>query len=112
MPEPATVAIIGALGQLLKLPFVAVVKTLITLLNLIPMPVYEVFGVWGQGADNRPDSREVHILIKGKRRAHLGTCLIAWTRGAVIEAPLNVKGETCKGIYNEDFQDIVKKWVW
>ena len=98
--------------NLVKLPFVAIFKTIITILNLIPLPVYEIHGRRGMSDTNRPDIREVHTKIQGQRRAHLGSFLIAWSRGAVFTAHLNSDGVTCWGVYTEDYQDIQKKWVW
>lgn len=95
----------------IKLPFVSMFKTLFTLLNLIPLPVYELHGLKGTGKDNRPDLRENHTKIKGKRRVHLGTFIIAWVRGSVISAYYNSK-EKCLGVYSEDYQDILNKWIW
>ena len=100
------------LESLLKLPFIAIFKTLITLLNIIPLPIYEVFGARGNSADNRPDLRALHSKIRSKKRAHLGTVIIAWTRGAIFKAPLNSSGASCWGIYSEDYNDIQKKYVW
>lgn len=100
------------LVTLVKLPFTVIFKTIITILNLIPLGVYEIHGIRGNSDSNRPDLRELHIQIKGKRRVHLGSFFIAWARGAVFIAHLNTNGTTCYGVYTEDYQDIQKKWVW
>ena len=103
--------VLNFIVNLLKLPFVAVFKTLFTILNFIPLRVYELFGLRGTGPENRPDLRECHTIIRGKRRVHLGTFLLAWSRGSVIKVSLNQK-EKCWGIYSEDYQDIQNKWIW
>ncbi|MBD66503.1 MAG: hypothetical protein CME62_14925 [Halobacteriovoraceae bacterium] len=97
--------------SLLKLPFVALFKTFFTILNFIPLGVYEIFGRRGADQSNRPDLREFHTKIKGKRRVHLGTFLIAWTRGNVIRVSINQEVK-CWGVYSEDYQDIQTKWIW
>ena len=98
--------------SLIKLPFLAIIKIFITFLNLFPLPVYEIHGRRGTSNSNRPDMREFHTKIRGQRKAHLGSCLVAWTRGVIFKAHINSDGATCWGIYTEDYQDIQSKWVW
>ncbi len=98
--------------NLVKLPFVAIFKTIITILNLIPLPVYEIHGIQGNSASSRPDLRDIKIKIKGSQRLHFGSFLIAWARGAVFKAHLNSTGTTCVGVYSEVYNDIQNKWVW
>lgn len=102
----------GQIWNLLKFPLLAVVKTIVFLLNLIPLPIYEVHGLKGTSDSNRPDLREFHIKMKGHRKAHLGTAIIAHTRGAIFRADINTHGKRCWGIYSEDYQDIQKRWGW
>lgn len=54
--------------SILKLPFTALFKTLFTILNIVPLPVYEIHGQRGFSFKDRPDLRDVHTKIKGKRR--------------------------------------------
>lgn len=98
--------------EILKLPVVGFCKILVTTLNLVPTPVYEVHGLRGSDQHTRPDLRASHNKIRSGRRAHVGTLLVAWTRGAVFREKPNSNGSAFWCIYTEDFQDIQKSWIW
>jgi len=99
------------LVALLKLPFLAVFKTFFTLLNLVPTKVYEIHAHPGHGTSNLA-RRALHTKIRGNRRVHLGTLLIAYVRGKVFKAKLNTNGSSCWGVFDEDLQEIQKVWIW
>lgn len=97
---------------LIKLPIVTAVKIMLFILNIIPLKVYEVHGARGTNQSCRPDLRAIYVLIKGKRKLHLGSFIIAWCRGMIFKAPLNTKGAYCWGIMSEDYIDIQNKWTF
>ena len=105
-------ALIGAIGKLLAMPLLALFKTIIMLLNLIPLPVYELHGHGGYSRTNRPDLRSFHITPKGRRRVHLGTFISAWTRGAIVRGDVNTTGGKCLGVYNDELDSILDRWAW
>lgn len=74
--------ILSSIVTILKLPFIAFAKTMITGLNLIPLNVHEFHGMGGNSASNRPDLREQRSVALGDR-VHLGTYLIAYCRGGL-----------------------------
>lgn len=96
---------------LLKLPFVGLLKVLIFLLNIIPTSICEVHGV-GAGTLKIAGSahREMHSMIQGKNRLHLGSVLIAHTRGAIFDAK-RTDGTTYRGVWTDVYQDIQAKWA-
>jgi len=82
-------------------------------LNFIPTNLREIHGLKGYGADNRPDLREFHTVVRGERRLHLGCALIAHLRGVIIKRQQGVSpGENIRGVYTEDFQAIREKWTY
>lgn len=100
----------GHITSLLKLPIVALAKTIFTLLNIIPLKAYEFQGVRGFSATNRPDLRENGFVTLGDR-VHLGTFLIAYTRGAVKRKETG-NGQKWIGVWTETYRDIQSKWIW
>jgi hypothetical protein len=107
-------AVLSALVAIFKTPIVGLIKLVIILpLNLIPTPTFEVYAIGDKGPKNRPDLRELHTMIKGRRRLHLGSFLIAWTSGFVMtKVPLSTDRKlTCWGIYAEDYDAIQRKWT-
>jgi hypothetical protein len=96
--------------SIVKLPFIALVKTVVTGLNLIPMNAYEFHGMGGYSATNRPDLREQKSVALGDR-VHLGTYLIAYARGAVREKYTGNQ-QKWKGVWTETYREIQSKWVW
>jgi len=105
------IALADRIAHVLKLPFFVAFKLIVAVLNLIPVKVYEAQSVHTRADKDRPDLREIHTHIKGKRRLHLGSLLIAHQRGAVFRA--NAAPEhSFWGIYTEDYEDIQKKWTF
>ena len=100
------------LGQVVKFPFFFVGKLIVGLLNLVPTPVFEVFGIRGFNASNRPDLRSTYIQVKGRRRLNLGSALVAYQRGALFKADINTEGTKCWAVFAEDYEDIQKKWTF
>lgn len=96
--------------QLLELPFKFLFKIVITILNLIPTRIYEIHGLKGNTKNQRPDLRELFIQVKGKRKLHLGHALIAYLNGQIIKAELNTEGQSQRGVWTEDYEQIISKW--
>ncbi len=108
-------AVSSTLGAIFKGPIAGLIKLLIILpLNLIPTRVFEVYAIGDKGPKYRPDLREIHTMIKGRRRLHLGSFLIAWTSGFVMtRVPISSDGKlTCWGIYSEDYDAIQRRWTF
>jgi hypothetical protein len=63
--------ILKIIEGMLKLPFFLLFKFCFVLpLNLIRLPVYEFYGVFGYDDNNKPDLREAHTIQIGSRRLH------------------------------------------
>ena len=95
---------------LIKLPFEITAKLLITILNIIPTPIYEIHGLRGNSASQRPDLREIYVQIKGKRTLHLGHAIIAYLNGQIFKAVIDTSGKKQIGIWTEDYEKIQSKW--
>ncbi|HTP53321.1 MAG TPA: hypothetical protein VMK42_21705 [Anaeromyxobacteraceae bacterium] len=90
-------------------------KLLLAPLNLFPSRVYEVHGYGGPFQSEQP--RDLYYCVRGRQRLPLGCALIAWQRGAIFDAPLGGPGAdgkepSCRGVYTDAFQAIVRKWTF
>lgn len=96
--------------DVLKLPFVLIVKILVTVLNFIPTNVHVIHGVSGSNSVSRPELRALRVKVIDGRKLHLGSLVIAWLRGAVMRVDVNLAGSRVLGVYIEVYEDIQEKW--
>jgi hypothetical protein len=97
--------------NLIKLPFVGLLKVVLFIFNLIPVNVYEVHGKENHdsGFTGR-GKRELHSKVRGSNKLHFGSAMIAYTRGAIFTFQEN-SGQKYKGVWSDTYQDIQNKWA-
>jgi hypothetical protein len=107
MTAGEVVALVAKLPiEIVKLPL----RILIAVLNLVPTATYEAFGAFGNSLTKNPERLSQHIVNRGNRTLGAGFLLVAKLRGVTFKAHYNTTGGTFRGVWAEDYQDILKRW--